>query len=295
MMKIFKILAVVAAVLSVSFTSRAQILYKIEKDGSPKVSYILGTHHLAPLAVVDSIESLPSILESIDRLYGELDMSTLNDPAVMLGMQKMLIAPSDSTIDKMLAPEQLDSVRNAWNEFIGEMVPFEMVKMMKPAVLSTQLASAMTMKNLPDLNPLEGIDMTMQNRARELGKPVAGLETMEFQMNMLYNTPIPRQVNSMMSMIRTIDEQAEQSLRLTNAYLNHDIQKIYELILQEEDDDPQVAEEMIYSRNDRWLEKLGEILPTESLMIVVGAGHLPGERGVLNGLRAKGFIVTPIV
>lgn len=295
MMKIFKILAVVAAVLSVSFTSRAQILYKIEKDGSPKVSYILGTHHLAPLAVVDSIESLPSILESIDRLYGELDMSTLNDPAVMLGMQKMLIAPSDSTIDKMLAPEQLDSVRNAWNEFIGEMVPFEMVKMMKPAVLSTQLASAMTMKNLPDLNPLEGIDMTMQNRARELGKPVAGLETMEFQMNMLYNTPIPRQVNSLMSMIRTIDEQAEQSLRLTNAYLNHDIQKIYELILQEEDDDPQVAEEMIYSRNDRWLEKLGEILPTESLMIVVGAGHLPGERGVLNGLRAKGFIVTPIV
>lgn len=295
MMKIFKILAVVATVLSVSFTSRAQILYKIEKDGSPKVSYILGTHHLAPLAVVDSIESLPSILESIDRLYGELDMSTLNDPAVMLGMQKMLIAPSDSTIDKMLAPEQLDSVRNAWNEFIGEMVPFEMVKMMKPAVLSTQLASAMTMKNLPDLNPLEGIDMTMQNRARELGKPVAGLETMEFQMNMLYNAPIPRQVNSLMSMIRTIDEQAEQSSRLTNAYLNHDIQQIYELILQEEDDDPQVAEEMIYSRNDRWLEKLGEILPTESLMIVVGAGHLPGERGVLNGLRAKGFIVTPIV
>lgn len=295
MMKIFKILAVVAAVLSVSFTSRAQILYKIEKEGSPKVSYILGTHHLAPLAVVDSIESLPSILESIDRLYGELDMSTLNDPAVMLGMQKMLIAPSDSTIDKMLAPEQLDSVRNAWNEYIGEMVPFEMVKMMKPAVLSTQLASAMTMKNLPDLNPLEGIDMTMQNRARELGKPVAGLETMEFQMNMLYNTPIPRQINSLMSMIRTIDEQAEQSCRLTNAYLNHDIQKIYELILQEEDDDPQVAEEMIYSRNDRWLEKLGEILPTESLMIVVGAGHLPGERGVLNGLRAKGFIVTPIV
>ena len=272
----------------------AQIFYKVEKDGSDKTSYLLGTHHFAPLAVVDSIQELPSILARIDRLYGEVDMQAMSDPAVLMGMQQLFIAPADSTLDRLLTVEQLDSVKVVWDRFAEGAMPFEMLKMMKPSLISTQLASMMAMKTLPDLNPLEGIDITMQNRARELGKPVGGLETVEFQLDMLYNQPLEKQAQALMETVRNADTYEEKAAELTNAYLSHDIQKILDLMVEAENDDPEAIEKMLYARNENWISQLAAEMPQESLMVVVGAGHLPGERGVIEGLRKAGFTVTPI-
>ena len=51
---------------------------------------------------------------------------------------------------------------------------------------------------------------------------------------------------------------------------------------------------LLYHRNQNWVEKLKSLLPEKSLMIAVGAGHLPGEKGVINLLRKAGFKVTPV-
>lgn len=284
----------VALCFGLNFISNAQILYKVEKKGSDKVSYLLGTHHFAPLSVVDSIEDLPGIMKSIDKLYGEIDMMKMTDPALMISMQKALTAPADSTLDKLLPPSQLDSVRNVWNEYVGTMVPFDMMKLMKPAVISSQLAAAMCQKALPDFNPMEGIDITMQNRARELGKEVAGLETMDFQMDMLYGQPLERQAENLMLTIRNAAEEGIKAVELTDAYLNHDISKILDLMIQAEYEDSEMADKMIFSRNSNWVAQLVEELPSKSIMVVVGAGHLPGDKGVIEGLRKAGYAVTPM-
>ncbi|MBC7872569.1 MAG: TraB/GumN family protein, partial [Ferruginibacter sp.] len=36
------------------------------------------------------------------------------------------------------------------------------------------------------------------------------------------------------------------------------------------------------------------LLPKKSLLIAVGAGHLPGEKGVISLLRKEGYKVTPV-
>lgn len=294
-MKRFKALVAAAAVLfGFASASQAQILYKVEKAGSDKVSYLLGTHHFAPLAVVDSIAELPEIMKSVDRLYGEIDMAAMKDPAAMMAYQSYLMAPADSTLDKVLTPEQLDAVRTVWNEYTGGAAPLEMMYMMKPSVISTQIAALMAQKVFPELNPLEGIDMTMQTRAAELGKPVGGLETMDFQMNMLYNRPISEQAKGLVETVTEMADQEAKSVELSNAYLNHDINKILDLMLVMENEDADAAERMIYSRNDNWIKQLSEEMPGESIMVVVGAGHLPGDRGVIAGLTKAGFTVTPI-
>ena len=41
-------------------------------------------------------------------------------------------------------------------------------------------------------------------------------------------------------------------------------------------------------------QKLKELLPEKSILIAVGAGHLPGEKGVINLLRKEGYEVTPV-
>ena len=81
---------------------------------------------------------------------------------------------------------------------------------------------------------------------------------------------------------------------LSNAYLNHDIDKILSMMTDMEKEDPESCERMIYSRNDNWVTKLSEEMPERSVMVVVGAAHLAGDRGVIAGLRNAGFNVTAV-
>lgn len=280
------------AVMAFASTVSAQILWKVERPGNDHVTYILGTHHFAPLTVLDSLSVLPDALKNCDRLYGELDMAAMSSPESMMMMQQALIAPTDSTLDKVLSPAQLDSVKAALDPLTGGQIPVEMLYPMKPAALSTQIAAMMAMQLFPDLNPMEGLDMTMQERAKALGKPVGGLETMEFQMNALYGTPIADQAESLMKTISDMDGEKRRAVSLANSYLAHDLDSILKLMM-EEDGDAEDYERLIFSRNDNWVKILTEEMPEASLMVVVGAGHLPGERGVLEQLRKAGYTVTP--
>ena len=40
--------------------------------------------------------------------------------------------------------------------------------------------------------------------------------------------------------------------------------------------------------------KLKTLLADKALVIAVGAGHLPGEKGLINLLRKEGYTVTPV-
>lgn len=294
MKKTFRAFMTLATLLIVSISANAQILYKIEKAGSDKTSYILGTHHFAHLSIVDSINELPKILSSVDKLYGEIDMSQMTDPAAMMEMQQLLLAPADSALNKVLTSEQLSKVKTVWDSYTGGTTPIEMLYSFKPATLSAQFSALMSAKVFPDLNPMEGIDMTMQTRARELGKPVAGLETMKFQMDMLYNRPISEQAKSLMETIDNIEESEADCIELSKAYAAHDFNRILQIMQKEEDNDAEALERILYSRNNNWIKQLSEEMQNSSLMVVVGAGHLPGDRGVLEGLRKSGYIVTAI-
>ncbi|MDE7413289.1 MAG: TraB/GumN family protein [Muribaculaceae bacterium] len=280
------------AIITFASGVSAQIFWKVEKPGSDKTSYLLGTHHFAYLSTLDSLAQLPAALEKCDRLYGELDMEAMTSPENIMKMQQVLVAPSDSTLDKVLTPAQLDSLKTVWNDLTGGQAPLEMMYAMKPSLLSTQIASIMAMKIFPDLNPLEGLDMTMQKRAKDLGKPVAGLETIDFQMDRLYGTPIKKQAESLMETIRDMEGQEKMSKQLADAYMRHDLDTILKT-MEEEEESAEDLERLLYSRNDNWVKQLAEEMPGESIFVVVGVGHLPGDRGVIAQLRKAGFTVTP--
>lgn len=272
----------------------AQILYKVESPSGKKTSWLLGTHHFAPLSAVDSIKQLPEIVKSVDALYGEIDMQFLKNPAALMGMQQKMVAPVDSALNRVLSVEQLDSVRVVWDNLTAGAIPLDMLYGMRPAVVSAQLSALLSAKALPELNPLEGIDATMQERARQRDIPVLGLETVDFQVDMLYGNPIAEQARELMKTVREIGDAEQKAVALSKAYIAHDIDSIYESMTEMEDTNPGETERLIYSRNDSWVKILTDEMAHKSLLVVVGAGHLPGPRGVIEGLKTNGFKVTPV-
>lgn len=279
-------------VMTFASSVSAQIFWKVEKPGSKHTSYILGTHHFAYPSTLDSLSQLQKALENADKVYGELDMAKLMSQESMIAMQQYQLAPADSTLDKVLSPVQLDSLKAVLDPFTGGQLPMETLYPVKPAVISTQIAGILALQIFPGLNPMEGIDKTMQDRAKALGKPVAGLETIEYQMDMLYGTPIAKQAKDLMKTIGNMDSEGEMAVKLADAYMKHDLDSLLKLMIEEESD-PEDYERILYSRNTNWVKQLLEELPSQSLMVVVGAGHLAGEKGVLEQLRKAGYTVTP--
>ena len=51
---------------------------------------------------------------------------------------------------------------------------------------------------------------------------------------------------------------------------------------------------LIDHRNQRFMARLQDELPRGGVFVAVGAGHIPGENGLVEMLRGNGYAVTRI-
>ena len=86
---------------------------------------------------------------------------------------------------------------------------------------------------------------------------------------------------------------AEESIiQLTESYLKQDLDALLKIMM--EDSEPEELEDILYARNRNWIGLMKDIMTQAPTMFVVGAGHLPGDLGVLNLLNKEGYKVEPV-
>ncbi|MCM1356779.1 MAG: TraB/GumN family protein [Staphylococcus sp.] len=291
-----KILLTLVVAVAGAFGCNAQLLWKITGNGLEKPSYLFGTHHVAPITVLDSVPGLNSALASADKVYGELIMSESNTPAAQQVMLGYAMAPQDSTLTAVLSPAQIDSLDKVLKANMGPMAGANQFAPLKPAMLSTVLAMVQSQKVFPTFDPNKQLDTEVQNRGAAAGKEIGSFETLEDQCKAMFGTPIIDQANELMELIRNDEKSASTALKLANAYLAGDLNKM--LAIMEEPGNGGNGEEwterMINKRNANWVRIMVGLLPTASVFIAVGAGHLPGEKGLINLLKKEGYNVTPV-
>ena len=97
--------------IGIALNANAQLLWKISGNGLEKPSYILGTHHLAPLSIKDSIAGLPEAVDGTSQVYGEVVMSEAMSPEFMQTMQQNMMMAGD-TAPSILFPPQQNELRS---------------------------------------------------------------------------------------------------------------------------------------------------------------------------------------
>ena len=90
------------------------------------------------------------------------------------------------------------------------------------------------------------------------------------------------------------DQEDKEFMELADAYKKQDLNKLEELSNKNDIGVANFTDLLLYNRNRNWVEKLKTLVPAKPLLIAVGAGHLPGEKGVLNLLRKAGYNVKPV-
>lgn len=291
-----KRLSLILALCAVALFSQAQLLWKISGNGLARPSYILGTHHMAPASMIDEIPGIDVAIEGCDIVVGEIEKDSLMGQEAQMRMAQSMVAPLDSTLDKLFTPEEYAIVEQVFNKYFGSMgVKLSQMKSLKPNAISTQLQAMQAIRYFPNFDANNLIDIAVQERANQMGRPSAGFETLQEQIDLLFNTPLDEQAKGLLEACKQDEEFLQQSVALSEAYAAQDLDRIFTVMTESiEGEDEEALDALLYDRNRAWVPKLVEMMPERACLVCVGAGHLPGSQGVLQLLRDRGYTVEPM-
>jgi uncharacterized protein YbaP (TraB family) len=125
-------------------------------------------------------------------------------------------------------------------------------------------------------------------------KPIFGLETAEFQAGLFDSIPYTNQAHDLVNYLDSLDYNKKMTAQLAEVYKEQDLTKIDELTRSGDPSQGNYLNLLLYDRNKKWAAALDTLMPRSALLIAVGAGHLPGEKGVIQLLMDRGYTLTPI-
>ena len=264
------------------------LLWKVSGKNLTKPSYLFGTMHMICASDIELSDSLKNAISQCDKVYLELDM---NDMMQMMSAMMHMTMKGDTTLSDLLSPNDYKKVKKYFEEH-KSMLPFAMMEKYKPLLLES-----MIMEQSGTCDNMIVIEQLVMQQAKEHDKQIKGLETFDYQLGIFDKIPYQLQAQQLVKMID--DENAgkngddNEMKILTDAYRKQELNKMDDLTK----DDPGIAgfsDILLYNRNANWAKKLQELMANKSLVVAVGAGHLPGKKGVLNLLREAGYKVEPV-
>jgi uncharacterized protein YbaP (TraB family) len=265
------------------------LLWQISGNGLQRPSYLFGTIHMICSEDAVLSDSLKSAIGSSDEVYFEVDMDNLFE---MLGVMRKMKMRNDTTLADLLNKSDYDKVKKYF-EANETLLPFSVLETYKPL-----LAASMLMEGSSECESPEAMEEVIMKEAKTNGKKIRGLETMAYQMSIFDTIPYKMQAMQLVEYISNAgkeDSTANKEYdKLMEAYREQDLSKLEELTKTTDLGIANFTDILLYNRNRNWVEKLKTILPDHSVIIAVGAGHLPGDKGVINLLRKAGYTLKPV-
>ena len=264
------------------------LLWKISGNGIEKPSYLFGTVHMICKEDAHLSNNLMAAIKNADRVYLELDMDNLFE---MIGAMMKMKMNNDTTLADLLTPKEYKKAKEYF-EAKGSMLPFSVLETFKPL-----LASSLLMESSIACEEQVAMEQIIMEEAKKNGKRIDGMETMAYQMSIFDSIPYKVQAQELLKSITTGDKESDgdkEYKELMKAYKEQDLNKLGKMVSKSDNGMMQYEDILLNNRNRNWVAKLKTLLKDKSLVIAVGAGHLPGEKGVINLLRKEGYTVTPV-
>jgi uncharacterized protein len=252
---------------------RGPLLWELQ--GPRGSSYLFGTLHVGFRADRDLPDWVWDKLGACDTFVMETDLGKVD----MVEMIRLASLPEGQSLSEMLPPDR-------WQELV------EMTGLPESTLRSRQpwFASHLVFQHLyPTPVPL---DMALLQRASELDKEIAFLEDWRFQLGVLARTVTAEDLAELL-----VPEGKGRRImaELIAAYRSGDFEKLAELTEDVRVDDPQRHELLLAARNRDWIPKLRPHLARGRAFVAVGAAHFPGTDGLIELLRAEGYVLTRVV
>jgi len=260
------------------------LLWEISGNGLTKPSYLFGTMHVSSKMAFHLSDSFYQALRNVDAVALELNPELWQSQMVRMNV---------------LNQNYSSFVQQPGNDYLTEN-SFRIKKYDKelknalssePPVVNSLLYRSYKTKD--DFEEDTFLDLYIFQAGRKFGKTAAGVEDY-FQSEKL----VLEAYGDMAKEKKRRDVDLDESIgslveKMQNAYRRGDLDMMDSLDnLMEKS--AAFREKFLYKRNEIQANAIDSIIRRSSLFAGVGAAHLPGERGVIELLRKKGYNLRPV-
>ncbi|MFN8281581.1 MAG: TraB/GumN family protein [Chitinophagales bacterium] len=259
------------------------LLWQISGNGLKKASYLFGTIHEINAPDFFLGKNTTKKIKNADEVILEVDLNKVD----VLKLAKVSMLPDNKSIKDYLS----DTDYTALKKFVVDSLKMSIYNFegsyakMKPFFVEQLFFSRNTDNKMY-------YEMEIKKIADEKNIAQSGLETMDEQLGFLDSISIEDQLESILKTVKNFNSENARYNQLIADYKNQDLAALNKSF--EEDEDTLLKQKLVDKRNSNWIPKIIAWIQTKSCFIAVGAGHLAGDKGIIQLLRNQGYTVQPI-
>jgi len=250
--------------------------------------YLFGTVHLLPENTEWYRGPVENALTQSDVLVTEIPVAAMKDPASQQTILTMAMLPEGQSLRAMMNDEQ----RATYESALGILsIPPAAFDRFEPWFAAITLSVLPLTQN--GWTPEMGVEAVIDERAGP-DKERAALETLDQQMSLFDDMSQEAQIDYLLSVAQHVDEVVPMMDRMVAEWAEGDAAALASL-MNENMDDPAVAELLLYKRNANWAQWIDDRMDQPgTVFIAVGAGHLAGTKSVQDYLRNRDIAVERV-
>lgn len=266
-----------------------QPMWEIRDPASGGTVYLLGSIHVCKASCLQFPDSVMRRFRASPTLAVELDPAS---PDTIKAIQAAMLMPEEQSFWNRLEHSRHAALQEALA--VAGLSP-EAVGRVRPPMLAAMM-SAMVWEKL-GYSQRFGVDQWFMRQARESGKSLRELETIDQQLNALLGGNEQDQLRALLHDASTIvSGRAETYMaRLVAAWQAGDLDSLDRLTFEEFGDYPEIHAALLLKRNVDMADKMQVWLNRgETVFAIVGAAHIAGHGSVAERLEAAGFQVRQL-
>lgn len=295
---IWKIAAAALAALSIASCASAREAREeaihpalfVARDADSTL-YLFGTVHVRrPGAAWGGPEAQAALAEA-DEIWTELEMTAEADARAAADVVRLGLATADKPLSSYLSEAQNQRLQAALVAIGAQPAAFEN---MRPWFAGLMLSLMPIMR--AGYDPNSGVDRQINAAAGAQGKRMRWFETSAQQLAFFNNLSDDLQVEMLMEAVDASADSAAELADLERAWERGDLRTLERAVVDETRSlYPELYQVLFVDRNRAWVDVLMQELDGAGVdFVAVGAGHLVGDDGVVEMLRARGVRVTRV-
>jgi len=265
-------------------------LWQIKNDSA--VVYLFGSIHLAKASMYPLDPAVEQAFSATEKLVVEVNQAESDKVKV----QNILLTKGMYSGEDTLADNLDTQTLSLLQDYLKRhQLSYMSIAKLRPTMAAITI-TVMRMMQL-GFSPEMGIDMHFIKKAQHQHKPILQLETEEEQLNLLLDIPdenlfLRYSLSSLSGMEDTLQE-------LVNAWKTGNTAKMNQLMLEEPLNEYPIFEslfnKLFVERNIKMTKKIKDYLNTKNTyFVVVGAGHMVGEKGIVRLLQKAGYTIEQL-
>lgn len=250
--------------------------------------YLFGTVHALPKDVEWLRGPIAAALASSSQLVTEIAPGLLEKPETQAAFVSRAALPEGQTLRGLMTAEQ----RTVYEAALAKLgLPAPALDKVEPWFAALTLATVPMLK--AGYSPAAGVESAVEAKAGA-GVTRAALETVDEQLKLFDEMPMATQIAYLIELAKDIDTVQPSLAAMVAAWAKGDAEGLAKL-MNEQMDDPAIADRLLYARNRNWARWVEDRLRQPgTVFVAVGAGHLAGANSVQDYLGKEGLKVTRV-